>query len=162
MPMLLFLSFWKCVYHKLYWEQDYTLNLSIWRGWAKRNTWTWVRFFSFFFFFWEHQSWSFFDVGSKTVTKKILWYLSYTPQLLPYLLFLVLPRAGLALAPLFFLQPTDIFSIFSLRRIEQGMTLLGFQLIPTSTHTLNWKKIFRYKSSGRKKEDVVWLFLLCN
>lgn len=37
-------------------------------------------------FFWEHQYLRFFDVRSNTVTKKLMWYLSYTSQLLPYLL----------------------------------------------------------------------------
>lgn len=43
------------------------------------------------------------------------------------------------------------------------MTLLGFHLIPASTHTLNWEKSFIYKSPGRKEEeDVVCFYCVIN
>lgn len=133
-----FFPFEKVSTTRLTCEQDYTLYLSIWGGELRgTHEHEWI----FSPFFWKHQSLRFFDVRSKTVTKNFMWYLSYTSSCCP-ICCLVLAGAGLALAPLFFLHSTDISSIFPSGRTEQWMTLLGFQLIPTSTHTLNWEKIF--------------------
>lgn len=127
--------------------------MSIWEGWAKGNKWIWERFFSFF---WEDQSLRHFDVGNKTLYQINMISSLHTPAVV--LFDLVLARAGLALASLFFFQPMDTSSFFPLGRIEQWMTLLGFQLLPTSTHTVKFKDDLIYKSCGRKKEDVVCFY----
>lgn len=93
-------------------------------------------------FFWEHQSLRFFDVRSKTIAKNLMWYLSTHPSCCP-ICCLVLAGAGLALVPLFFLQPTDISSIFPSGSKERHFLVFSwFQQAPTlqiERRSLYWK-----------------------